>query len=150
MLLAPHRICRLAVACVMLAGLALRTPGKACCGEGVAMGDPVASTSMTEENPGTGCHHCSKPKATVQAPAGTQADASCSTDAARDCGGEGSGKNDPCRGGGCAAVCCHVNALTTVPPAVAVLDAVVLQVAVADQATPALADREGIFHPPRA
>ena len=146
-LLAAHRLCRVALACVMLAGLALRTPGKACCGEVLAAGDLLAPTAAPLRNSGTGCHHCS-----IQKPAapGAQAKASCSTDAARDCGGGGSGKKDSCCGGGCAAVCCHVNAVTTAPPAVAVHDALIFHASVADRVSPDLADRDGIFHPPRA
>jgi hypothetical protein len=147
---AAHRLCRVAVACVMLAGLALRTPGKACCGEGVAAGDLLAAMTAPAQNSRTGCHHCSKHEPAVRAAPDVQASVSCSTGAARDCGGAGSGKKDPCQRGGCAAVCCHVNAVTTAPPAVAVHDALIFQAAVADQVTPALADRDGIFHPPRA
>jgi hypothetical protein len=149
-LLAAHRLCRVVVACVMLAGLALRTPGKACCGAGVAEGDLLSATSSPAQNSRTGCHHCSKHKPTVQAPPGGQANASCSTAAARECGGGGAGKKDSCRGGGCAAVCCHVNAVTAAPPAVAALDAMIRPISLAVQVAPARADRDGIFHPPRA
>jgi hypothetical protein len=143
-----HRLCRVAVACVMLAGLGLRTPGKACCGEAVAAVDQAAATSAPEQMSGTGCHYCSKRKATAPAAPDARQGASCPTGAPRD-GGGGSGEKEPCERGGCAAVCCHVNAVTTAPPAVAALDAVVLEVAIADQILPARADADAIFHPPR-
>ena len=145
---AAHRICRVVLACLVLAGLGSRTPGKACCGEGSATtaGELAAAAPVQKAGAG-GCNHCSKEDASPPAPA-AEGD-SCPSGPARDCDG-GPADNDPCNGGACAALCCHLNAVTTAPPAITAVAEVAVEVALGDLPLPPLADGDAIFHPPRA
>ena len=148
----PHPVCRLMAACLMLACLAGRTPGKVCCGEATPQMDRVAAASAQVQKapaPGGACRHCSKHDAPSLSPVTTAQSHSCPTDAA-DCDGGGSDDKQPCHRGACTAVCCHVSAVTTAPPAVATAGEVPHPFAVADQQVPARADGDAIFHPPRA
>src|SRR5687767_8604162 len=113
-----HRVCRLLAACLLLAGLAGRTPGKACCGEVVAA--KARPAEMQTAPAGGACRHC----------AGDASADPCLTHEARHSHAGDSDDEQPCRRGACTAVCCHLNALTTSPPAVATLSAVPLQLTV--------------------